>query len=448
MRPSRSGKNNDSVPRFVIGLPGERKTAESGKIGHMTETPRPSAFGRVAEDGTVYVRINDTERAVGQVPDATPEQALAFFERRAEALEVEVGLLTQRIHNAALNPEEARKSINNLKTSILEANAVGDLEGLAARLEPLLEVVNQQAETRREEKAKAQAAAKARKEEMVAQAEKLAGSSDWGSGVQKFRDLLEEWKGLPRLDRATDDELWHRFSAARTAYTRRRKSHFADLSVQQGAAREAKEAIITEAETLAESSDWGATAAAFRGLMSRWKAAGGAGRHVDDALWARFRAIQDEFFTRRSEVFSAQDEEFQANFNAKTELLTKAEAELLPVTDVSKARAAYREFVQSFNAIGRVPSDQVKAVDARVRALEAAIDEADKREWARTDPQTRSRAQETVNLFSAQIDKLKDQLAKAEAKGDKSQITKTTASIATYQIWLDQAQQTLDDLNA
>ena len=414
----------------------------------MTEIPRPSDFGRVAEDGTVYVRTNDAERAVGQVPDSTPEQALAFFERRFEALEVEVNLLEQRIRNGALHPEEARKSLQSLRTSILEANAVGDLAGLAARLDPLGETIDVQAEARREEKAQAQAAARARKEEMVTQAEKLAAGSDWGSGVQKYRDLLEEWKNLPRLDRAADDDLWHRFSTARTTYTRRRKSHFAELNAQQGQAREIKEAIIQEAEALADSSDWGATAAAFRDLMTRWKAAGGAGRHIDDALWARFRAIQDGFFTRRTDVFTAQDEQYQANLTAKTELLAQAEAEILPVTDIPKARAAYRDFIAAFNALGRVPSDHVRSVESRVRALESAIDEADRKEWARTDPQTRSRAQETVNLFSTQIAKLQDQLAKAEAKGDKSQIAKTTASIETYQIWLDQAQQTLDDLNA
>ena len=361
---------------------------------------------------------------------------------------MEVDLLGSRIRNGALSPDEARKSVQNLRTSILEANAVGDLAGLAARLDPLNELIDSQAEVRREEKAKALAEARARKEEMVGQAERLAESNDWSTGVQRFRDLLDEWKSLPRLDRAADDELWHRFSTARTTYTRRRKAHFAELNAHQGEAREIKEGIIAEAEALADSSDWGATATAFRGLMARWKAAGGAGRHVDDALWARFRAIQDNFFQRRTEVFTAQDEEFQANLNAKLELLTKAEAEILPVTDVSKARAAYREFITAFNAIGRVPSDQVKAVDSRVRAIESAIDEADKREWARTDPETRARAQETVNLFTAKMDKLKEQLAKAEEKGDKSAIQKTSASIETYQIWLDQAQQTLDDLNA
>ena len=414
----------------------------------MTETPGPSEFGRVGEDGTVYVRTNDLERAVGQVPDATPEQALAFFVRRYETLEVEVNLLSQRIRNGALSPDEARKAAHNLRNSIIAANAVGDLEGLAARLDPLTELIDSQAETRREEKAQAVAASRARKEEMVALAEKLAQGSDWGAGVQKYRDLLEEWKNLPRLERAADDDLWHRFSTARTTYTRRRKAHFAELSVAQTQAREVKEGLIQEAEALAESSDWGATAGAFRDLMTRWKAAGGAGRHVDDALWVKFRAIQDAFFTRRSDVLSAQDEQYQANLTAKTDLLAQAEASILPVSDVAAARAAYREFIAAFNALGRVPSDHVRSIDSRVRALESAIDEADKREWARTDPQTRSRAQETVNLFSSQIAKLQEQLAKAEAKGDKSQIAKTTASINTYQIWLDQAQQTLDDLNA
>jgi len=414
----------------------------------MTDTPRPSAFGRVAEDGTVYVLLHDTERVVGQVPDSTPEEALQFFERRAEALEVEVGLLTQRVRNGALHPEEARKAIANLKSSILSANAVGDLEGLAARLDPLLEIIDSQAEVRREEKAKSLAEARTRKEEMVAQAEKLANSSDWAAGVQRFRELLDEWKTLPRLDRAADDDLWHRFSTARTTYTRRRKTHFADLSTAQAQSQQVKEQIIAEAETLAESTDWGATAGQFRDLMTRWKAAGGAGRHVDDALWAKFRAIQDGFFTRRTEVFSAQDEEFQTNLTAKTDLLAKAEAEILPVTDVPKARAAYRDFIAAYNGLGKVPADHVKAMESRVRALEAAIDEADKREWARTDPETRARAQETVNLFSAQIAKLQEQLAKAEAKGDKSQIAKAQASISTYQIWLDQAQATLGDLNA
>jgi hypothetical protein len=346
-----------------------------------------------------------------------------------------------------LSPEEARKAVNHLRHSILTANAVGDLAGLAAQLDGLGAVIDEAAAKRREEKARLVEASRVRKTAMVDMAEQIAQGTDWRGGVSRFRDLLEEWKSLPRLDRASDDELWHRFSTARTAYTRRRKAHFADLGESQDQARAAKEAILKEAAELADSTDWAATAAAFRTLMDRWKAAGSAARNVDDDLWARFRAAQDSFFTRRSAVFDAQDKEFQSNLEAKTALLDQAEQSILPVKDIAAARTAYREFIAAFNALGKIPREAVKAVDTRVRALEQAIDEADRREWARTDPQTRATAAGTVNLFSGKLDRLRADLAKVRAAGDDRRAAQIEASIASVQALLDQATRTLRDIS-
>ncbi|WP_312006943.1 hypothetical protein [Nocardioides alcanivorans] len=65
-----------------------------------------SEWGRVAEDGTVFVRTADGERAVGQYPEGTPEEALAFYKNRFEALEFEVNLLAQRVAGGALSPRK------------------------------------------------------------------------------------------------------------------------------------------------------------------------------------------------------------------------------------------------------------------------------------------------------------------------------------------------------
>jgi len=412
----------------------------------MTETAGPSAFGRVADDGTVYVRVGETERVVGQIPGSTPEEALAFFGRRYDGLTVDVDLLTQRIQRGALNPEEARKAVATLKSNILEANAVGDLEGLAGKLDGLTDVIDEAAKAKREDRARAAEETRQHKEALITESEQLADSTDWRGGVTRYHAMLDEWKALPRIDRATDDELWHRFSAARTAYTRRRKAHFAEVSARQDESKAKKEQIIEEARELADSTDWGATSAAFRALMDRWRAAGSASRGVDDALWAEFRGIQDQFFDRRTAVHSAQDSEFQSNLNAKLALLDSAEKEILPVKDITTARAAYREFLAHFNTLGRVPREQMRAIDARVKALESAVEDADRREWARTDPETRSRATDTINLFSSQIVKLKADLEAAEAKGDTKRAATINASLATYQSWLDQAKKTLGDL--
>jgi hypothetical protein len=414
----------------------------------MNSSAGPADFGRVDPDGTVYVRTAEGERAVGQIPDVSADEAMAFYVRRFEALEVEVGLLEARIGSGALSPDEAKHSVNQVKASVASANAVGDLAALAARLEALAPAIAEQSEARKAERAKQLEATRETKEKMVAEAEALAQGNDWRGGVNRFRSLLDEWKALPRIDRATDDALWHRFSAARTTYTRRRKVQFAEQSAKRDQAKAAKEQIIAEARQLADSTEWGPTAGAFRDLMTRWKAAGAAPREVDDALWAEFRAIQDGFFNNRASVLSEQDAEFKANLEAKLALLDEAEATLLPVTDLAAGRAGFRSFVERYNQYGRVPREQIRALDTRVKALEAAVRRAEEDEWRRTDPEARARAEDTVAMLETEIAKLTEKITKAEARGDAKAVAKAQESIATYTTWLDQAKATLAEFQA
>lgn len=417
----------------------------SGKMEAMSEHTGPNPFGRVEADGTVYVLTATGERSVGQVPDVPPAEALAFFERRFSALEVEVSLLERRVASGALSPEDARRSIATVRSSLTDANAVGDLASLEARLDALAPILSERSEARKAEKARQAQQTKAAKEAMVAEAEKLAAGNDWKGGVNRFRSLLDEWKALPRIDRATDDDLWHRFSSARTTYTRRRKVQFSEQAEKREDARKAKEALVAEARQLASSDDWGATAAAFRELMTRWKAAGAAPREADDALWTQFRGIQDEFFTRRQAAHSEQDAEFQANLQGKQALLDEAEKAILPIRDVNAARAAYRDFLTRFNMLGKVPRDAIRAIDGRVRALEQAVKTAEEDEWRRTDPEAHKRASDTASMLRAQIAKLEDEASQADAHGDGRAAARARESVTTYRMWLDQAEKTLAD---
>ena len=77
----------------------------------MSEQQAPSGFGRVDADGTVYVIQGGSERSVGQIPDSTPEEALAFYVRRFENLAAEVTLLESRVAAQAMSPEEAKAAI-------------------------------------------------------------------------------------------------------------------------------------------------------------------------------------------------------------------------------------------------------------------------------------------------------------------------------------------------
>jgi hypothetical protein len=401
----------------------------------------------VDADGTVYVRTADGERAVGQIPGATEAEALAFYVNRYDALAGQVSLLVTRIKGGALSPEQAKARVKVLKEAVAHASAVGDLAALEAELETLTPIIEELSASRKAEREQAVAESKEAKERLAAQAEELAEGNDWRNGADRFRALLEEWKALPRIDRATDDELWRRFSTARTTYTRRRKTHFAELSVVRDEAKRKKEQILAEARELATSIEWGKASAGFRELMERWKAAGSAQREVDDKLWAEFRAIQDGFFSAKQAVFSAQDAEYSANLEKRLALLDEAEKKILPVEDLEVAKQAFRAFLDEYSAVGRVPRDQIRALDARVKALESAVRNAEDAEWKRTDPQAKSRAEDTVAMLSKEIDKLREKLEKASAKGDEKAAAKAEESIKTYETWLEQAQKTLADFS-
>src|SRR4051812_30837258 len=155
-------------------------------------------WGRVDEGGNVFVRTPDGERSVGQYPAGTPEEALAFFTERFEALSFEVELLRQRIRSGVMSPEEALESVKTVTAQVNEANAVGDLASLVSRLEALRPVIEVQREARRAERAQKTVEAKEAKEKLVAEAEKIAEGSDWRAGANRLRTLLDEWKALPR----------------------------------------------------------------------------------------------------------------------------------------------------------------------------------------------------------------------------------------------------------
>lgn len=414
----------------------------------MSEQQAPSDFGRVDADGTVWVKVGDTERSVGQVPDAGPDEALAFYTRRFENLAAEANLLAARIGSQAMSPEEARKAIETLRGNVEGANAVGDLQGLVARLDEIAGLLPAQIEARKQARAEQNAQTLDAKQAMVEEAEKLAAGNDWRGGVDRFRVLLEEWKALPRIDRATDNELWRRFSSARTQYTRRRKSHFTEVNAGRDEAKAAKEAIIAEAEPLATSTDWGATAGAFRDLMTRWKAAGSARRAEDEALWSRFRGLQDQFFDARSAAQNAVDGAEAENLTAKSDLIAQVEKDLAGVTDVEQAKQIHRQFLSRYSDIGHVPRRSIRELDDKVRAISDKVSALEADEWRRTDPEARQRASDTVALFQAQVDKLAADLDDAQAVGDSRRVKDITKSLETYQSWLDQANKTLAEFTA
>jgi hypothetical protein len=405
-------------------------------------------WGRVAEDGTVYVRTADGERQVGSWQAGSPDEALAFFKRKFETLETEVSLLEQRLSSTDLSPVQARATIARLVTSVTDANAIGDLAGLLERLDKLGDVANRRKEEHRAAREQARSEALEVKERIVAEAERIAAeATHWKISGERMRQLLEEWKAAPRGDRTAETALWKRLSAARNAFTKRRKAYFSGLEEERETIRAQKEELATQAEAMADSTDWAATAAAYRELMRAWKQAGRADRATEDELWARFKGAQDTFFQARSAVLTARDAELQQNAIAKEQLLAEAE-KLLPVTDARSARASLRGIQERWERAGAVPRDSADRLEGGLRKIEESLRKAEDSHWRRSNPEALSRARSTVDQIRAAIRQLENQLAKAQASGDARAQQRAQEALAARQSWLAEAERTLAEFSS
>lgn len=409
----------------------------------MTSDP----WGRVDDDGTVYVRTATGERVVGSWQAGSPEEALAFFHRRYAELATEVDLLEQRIGRGAVSPDQASSRAEALRESVRDAAAVGDLDSLLARLDALQPTIEQRRAQVREERARQREEAKDAKERLVAEAEEIgADGTHWKAGGDRLRELIDQWKTLERLDRPTDQALWKRLAAARNTFAKRRRRYFSELSSQQDEARKVKEDLASQAEALRDSTDWGPTAGKFRDLMNEWRAAGRAERKVDDRLWARFKSAQDAFFAARSEAFAERDAGQRANLERKEQLAQQAEG-LLPVRDVRAVRAELRRVRDEWHDAGPVPRADRPRVEARLRKVEDAVRDAERAQWQRSNPEARARAEATVTQLRESIAKLDEEAGKADAAGQEQKAREARESASARREWLTEAERALTDFS-
>ncbi|CAM3399498.1 DUF349 domain-containing protein [Stackebrandtia soli] len=389
------------------------------------ENQDATRFGRIDSDGTVYVKTGAGERAIGSWQAGSPEEGLAHYARRYADIVTEADLLAARLNTGNADPTQTSAAIKKLRASLDDAHAIGDLDALAARLDELAGRAESKASEAKEAKVAARADAVARKETLAKEAEDLAESSQqWKSTGDRLKAIADEWKTIHGADRKSDQALWRRFAAARDAFTRRRGAHFATLDSERKTIAVRKEELIAEAEKLSRSEDWADTASALKGLMTEWKAAGRVAPDAEQKLWKRFRAAQDAFFTRRSEVFSARDAEQKDNLAKKRDLLTTAEA-IDVDADPQAAQNAFREIQAQWEDIGHVPRDAMSGLSRRLRAVDDKIRAALDVAWRRTPVAENP----LLAQMREQVAKAEKQLERAKNDGDARRIKKAEEAL-------------------
>ncbi|WP_345627645.1 DUF349 domain-containing protein [Rugosimonospora acidiphila] len=397
-----------------------------------------TAFGRIDDEGTVYVKTADGERVVGSWQAGSPEEGLAHFARRFDGVVTEVNLIETRLGTGAGDAQHALARIKELRGELDEPHVVGDIDALRERLDKLTAAADAKVGEVHAARSAARAEAVAHKTALVAEAEQIAAdSTSWKSAGDRLKEILDEWKTIRGVDRKSDGELWKRYATARDTFTRRRGAHFATLDGARKQAQSRKEELVTEAESLSSSTEWAPTANRLKELMSEWKAAPRASKEVEQRLWERFRAAQDAFFARRSEVFSARDAEQKASLDRRHELLAQAEA-LDVDTDPKAAQAKLREIQGQWHDAGRVSRDAAAGLDRRLRAVEDKVRGAMDIAWRRTSPADNP----LLVQMREQVAEAEARLARAKTAGDAKRIREAEQALSAKRQFLELAEHT------
>jgi len=401
-----------------------------------------SEWGRVAEDGTVEVREGDDWRPVGQYPDGTPDEALAYYARKFDDFAVKLGTLETRAQGGGSSASDLTKQAKHLLDEVTGAAAVGDLAGLRTRIETLISSLSEAAAKEAEAAKEALDAAIAERTVIVEKAEAIAGRDlakvQWKQVTVEMTELFDAWQthqqNGPRLPKSTAQQLWKRFRDARSTVDKARRAFFSELDDVHRAARDVKSRLVERAEALAPRGIDGIPA--YRTLLDEWKAAGRAGRKADDALWARFKAAGDALYAARAEQAAAEEADSAPRIEAREALLEEAKA-VADEPNLKRARQLLTRIQRQWDEVGRIfPREKERALDDRMRSIEQALKSREDVDWKKNNPETKARANDMSSQLLEAIEKLEQELAAAEKAGDKKAVKEATEALAARRAWL------------
>ncbi|MDI3242830.1 DUF349 domain-containing protein [Arthrobacter sp. AL08] len=433
--------------------PAPAAPAAPATVSSAASLAEAARWGRVEGDGHVFLTLDGAEHPVGQYPDVSDDEALGYFARKYDDVVAQIVLLEQRVSSKAPTTD-MHKTVAHLREQLAGRNMVGDLRSAESRLDALATQISELEKSEKAEHDAVRAAELAAREAIVAEAEEIAGHDpaqiQWKTSSARMNELFEGWKTAQksgvRLGRSNEDTLWKRFRAARTVFDRHRRAYFSQLDSTNSAAKAAKEKLITEAEALSSSTDWGFAAGEYRRLMDDWKASPRASRKDDDALWARFRAAQDVFFTHRQAANDEIDQEYGANLVVKEALLTEAN-ELLPIKDLTAAKKALQSIRDRWEEAGKVPRADMARVEAGLRKIEDSVRHAEDENWKRSNPETKARTNSALTQLESAIAGLREDLAKAEKAGDDRKIKAAKEALEAREAWLEQLEKSASELS-
>lgn len=251
------------------------------------------------------------------------------------------------------------------------------------------------------------------KEKLISRAEQLATTTDWKKGGEEFKSLLTEWKAVGRGEKSADAAQWERFKAAREKFNSARSAYFEKRQREWAYNKAAKERIVSQAESLAGSSDLRSASEQMRRLGEEWKQVGPCEKGDNDRLWARFNQARTRLRDRKQQDFEKRQREWASNKAAKERLIYQMSL-LVNSNDYRAAKDQARQLDTQWRAIGPCAKEDRDRLWQQYKSAKDQLFEAAKRAGEQRKAEARQRAQERVWRLEEQLRNVENALQRAE----------------------------------
>ena len=251
------------------------------------------------------------------------------------------------------------------------------------------------------------------KEKLISRAEQLATTTDWKKGGEEFKSLLTEWKAVGRGEKSADAAQWERFKAAREKFNSARSAYFEKRQREWASNKAAKERIVSQAESLAGSSDLRSASEQMRRLGEEWKQVGPCEKGDNDRLWGRFNQARTRLRDRKQQDFEKRQREWASNKAAKERLIYQMSL-LVNSNDYRAAKDQARQLDTQWRAIGSCAKEDRDRLWQQYKSAKDQLFEAAKRAGEHRKAEARQRAQERVWRLEEQLRNVENALQRAE----------------------------------
>ena len=254
------------------------------------------------------------------------------------------------------------------------------------------------------------------KEQLCEEAEKLSEEENVLEAFRSLQTLHDKWREIGPVAKEMRETLWARFKEASAAVNKRHQAFFEQRKKREKENEDAKTSLCEKLEAIiaedhATYAAWDEATKQIIALQEDWKKLGFAARKVNAALFTRFRAKCDEFFSEKAAFFKKMKEEMAANLEKKVSLCEKAEA-LKDSQDWKKTTEALVALQKEWKTVGPVVKKQSDAVWKRfVSACDYFFEQK-----AKLTVNVRQEERNNLKQKKAVIAAINEQLANADEK--------------------------------